>query len=156
MRILAVPAVTPVVGEEAPRELVVLVLHEDAHAPSLARSIAHVLFPDDRQEQRSGRVHDRDVWEEPVTIVLLQHFDGTEEEWVLRYGTHSVIGDTGRCSAAYPGRISQERIQATVAALIDGVRNETPWSLGGILTSSRSMYVPPKCARMKYRIVSAR
>lgn len=84
-RILAVPAVTPVVGEEAPRELVVLVLHENAHAPSLTRSIAHILFPDDRQEQRSGRVHNGDVWEEPVAVVLLQHFDRTEEEWMLRY-----------------------------------------------------------------------
>lgn len=85
VRILAVPAVTPVVGEEAPRELVVLVLHENAHAPSLTGSIAHILFPDDRQEQRSGRVHDGDVWEEPVAVVLLQHFDRTEEEWVLWY-----------------------------------------------------------------------
>lgn len=85
VRILAVPAVTPVVGEEAPRELVVFVLHENAHAPSLTRPIAHILFPDDRQEQRSGRVHNGDVWEEPVAVVLLQHFDRTEEEGVLWY-----------------------------------------------------------------------
>jgi hypothetical protein len=74
---------------------------------------------------------------------------------VLRYGAHGVIGDTGGSSTAYPGGISQKRIQATVAALFD-VRNETPLSPRGILTSSRSMYVPPKCARIKYRIESAR
>lgn len=85
MRILAVPAVTPVVGEEAPGELVVLVLHENAHTPGLTRPIAHILFPDDRQEQRTGRVHNSNVWEEPVAVVLLQHFDRTEEEWVLWY-----------------------------------------------------------------------
>lgn len=72
MRILAVPAATPVMGEEAPREPVVLVLHEDAHAPSVARPLAYVLLPGDIQEQRSCRVHDLYVREDPVGFVLLQ------------------------------------------------------------------------------------
>lgn len=62
-----------------------------------------------------------------MAVVLLQYFNCTEEEWVLRYGAHGVIGDTGGGSTAYPGGISQKRIQATVAALFD-VRNETPLS----------------------------
>lgn len=48
VRILAVPAVTPVVGKETPGEPVILVLHEDAHASSVARPFAHVFFPNDR------------------------------------------------------------------------------------------------------------
>ena len=71
MRVLAVPAVAAVVGEEAPREPVVLILHEDADAPGLAWLVAHVLLPDDGKEQRARRVHDCDVREEPVAVVLL-------------------------------------------------------------------------------------
>lgn len=54
VRILAVPAVTPVVGKETPGKPVIFVLHEDAYASSVARAVAHVLFPNDRQEQRSS------------------------------------------------------------------------------------------------------
>jgi hypothetical protein len=91
VRILAMPAVTPVVGEEAPGKLVVLILHENAHAASLARFIAHILLPNDGQEQRTSRVHDRDVGKEPVAVVLLQHLDCAEEEGVLRDGAHGVV-----------------------------------------------------------------
>lgn len=50
MSVLAVPAVTAVVGKEAPGELVVFVLHEDTHAAGLAGLVAHVFFPDDGEE----------------------------------------------------------------------------------------------------------
>ena len=50
MGVLAVPAVTPVMGKEAPGELVVFILHEDADAASLTGLVAHVFLPDDGQE----------------------------------------------------------------------------------------------------------
>lgn len=110
MRVLAVPAVTPVVGKEAPRELVVLILHENADAPSLARLILHVFLPDHRQEQWTRGIHDRDVGEEPVAVVLLQQLDHTKEEGVLRDGAHGIVGDTGWHCAANPGGVGEERI----------------------------------------------
>jgi hypothetical protein len=137
MRVLAVPTVSPVVGEETPRELVIFVLHENPDAASLAGLVAHVLLPDDGQEQRSGRIHDCDVWEEPMAIILLQHLDHAQEEWVLGHGAHGVVGDTGGRCAAHPRGVSEEGIQAAVAALVhvrDGA--VTP---NGVLTSSRSM-----------------
>ena len=63
VRVLAVPAVALVVGEEAPGESVVLVLHQNAHAASIAGSGLHVLLPDHGQEQRARGVHDSDVRE---------------------------------------------------------------------------------------------
>jgi hypothetical protein len=106
MRVLAVPAVTPMMGEEAPRELVVLILHKNTHAPSFARLILHVLLPDHRQEQWTCRIHDGDIGEEPVTIVLLQQLDHTEEEGVLWHRAHGVVGDTGWHGAANPSGVS--------------------------------------------------
>lgn len=61
VRVLSMPAVSSVMREETPRELVVLVLHQNAHAPRFTRLILHILLPDDRQEQRTRRVHHRNV-----------------------------------------------------------------------------------------------
>jgi len=120
VRVLSVPAVTGVVGEETPGVLVVLILHENPHAARLRRVILHVFLPDNRQEQRTSRVHDGDVWEEPVTVVLLQQLDHAQEERVLGYRAHGVVGDTGGHGAAHPRGVSEQRIQATVAALFTG------------------------------------
>lgn len=117
MRVLAVPAVSGVVGEETPGVLVVLVQHENAHAAHLRRVVLHILLPDDRQEQGTGRVHHGDVGEEPVAVILLEQFDYAQEEGVLRHGAHGIVGDTCGHGAAHPRGVSEQRIQTTVAAL---------------------------------------
>lgn len=48
VRVLPVPAVTGVMSEEAPREPVVLVLHQNPHASNLTGLILHVFLPDDK------------------------------------------------------------------------------------------------------------
>ena len=116
--VLSVPAVTRVVGEEAPREPVVFVLHQDAHTAGLGGPVQHVLLPDDRQKQRPGRVHDRDVREQPVAVILLQQLDHTKEERVLGNGAHGIVGNSGGNGAAHPGGISEQGVQTTVAALV--------------------------------------
>lgn len=123
MRILSVPAVTRVVGEEAPCELVVLVLHQNAHTASLTGSVQHVFLPDDRQKQRPGRIHDRDVREQPAAVILLQQLDHTEKERVLGNGAHGIIGNSSGDGAAHPGGVGEQGVQATVAALGKTVRN---------------------------------
>lgn len=138
MSILAVPAVSPVVGEEAPRELVVFILHENTDASSLARLVAHVFLPDDGQEQRAGGIHDGDIREEPVTVVLLQQLDDTQEERVLGHRAHGVVGNTCGCCAAHPRGVGEERIQAAIAALVHVRESRFHWERG-LLTSSRSM-----------------
>lgn len=45
MRVLAVPTISMVVGKEAPRELIIPILHENANTVHLARLIAHILLP---------------------------------------------------------------------------------------------------------------
>ncbi len=73
--VLAMPAAALVMAEETPGIPVVLVHHEDAHSAS-ARAVAdvgarrHVFLPDDGEEQRTRAVHDGDVGETPVLIVL--------------------------------------------------------------------------------------
>lgn len=136
------PAVTPVVGEKAPRELVILVLHEDAHASRLARPVAHILLPDDGQEQRTRGVHDCDIRQQPVAIILLKQLNRSQEEWVLRHGAHGIVRDTGGRRATNPRGIGQKRIQATVATL-GYVSRERTSKAPMARTSSRSMYVPP-------------
>lgn len=106
-RILAMPAVAHMVGEETPGVAVVLVLHQDANATRLAGRLAHVLLPNHRQEQRTSRVHDGDVRKHPAPVVRLKGLDHTKEERVLGNCTHSVVGDTRRSGATNPGGISQ-------------------------------------------------
>lgn len=111
------PAVANMVGKETPRVAVVLVLHEDPDPVSLIGLVEHVFLPQDRQEERTGRVHDGDVGKQPAAVVGLQEFNDTEEEGVLRNRSHRVVGNTCRDSTAHPRRVSEQRIQATVAAL---------------------------------------
>lgn len=111
------PAVTNVVGEETPRVAVVFVLHEDADPVSLAGLVEHVFFPQNRQEKRTGRVHDSDVGKQPAAVVGLQEFDNAEEEGVLRNRSHRIVGDTSWSGTTNPRRVSEKRIQAAVAAL---------------------------------------
>lgn len=146
------PAVAPVVREEAPGESVVLILHEDANARRLAWLVAHVLFPDHRQEEGASRVHNGDVWQKPAPVIRLQRLDDTEEERMLWHGTHRIVGDTRRSGPTNPGGIREEGIKAAVAALSSGVRSRLFFFFfpsreqghhGCLHTSSRSMYVPP-------------
>ena len=79
-------------------------------------------------------------------------------------GAHGVVGDAGRVRAADPGGVGEEGVEPAVAALEIRVsltfrgtmleRREGAWEMR--LTSSRSMYIPPKWLRTKYRIASAR
>lgn len=118
LSILAVPAVANVVGEETPRVAVVLILHEDTDPVGLAGLVEHVFFPQNRQEKRTGRVHDGDVGKQPAAVVGLQEFDNTEEEGVLRNRSHRIVGDTSRSGTTNPRRVSEKRIQAAVAAIV--------------------------------------
>ena len=92
------PAVPHVMAEKTPRMTVVLVLHEYANSTT-CRTITsvgagcHVSFPDDRQEERAGTVHDCYVRERPITIVAAEGFDDHEEERVAFDGAHCVIRD---------------------------------------------------------------
>lgn len=72
--VFAVPATALMMAEETPGKPVVLIHHEDAN-PASSYAIAdigagrHVLFPDDGEEERTGTVHDGDVWQVPVLVV---------------------------------------------------------------------------------------
>lgn len=105
-----VPAVADVVGEEAPRVPVVLVLHEDADAPGLGDALMHVLLPDDGEEEGARGIHDGDVGEQPAAVVGLQQLDHAEEERVLGDRAHGVIGYPRGRGAAHPGGVREERI----------------------------------------------
>jgi hypothetical protein len=111
------PAVTPVVGKEAPRELVILILHENTDTTRLAGLIMHIFLPNNGQEEWAGGIHDGDVRQDPMAIILLQEFDDAQEERVLGDRAHSVVGDTCWRSAAHPRGVRKKRIQAAVAAL---------------------------------------
>ena len=69
LRILAMPAAPLGDIEEAPREPLVLVRHEDAHVLVRRPLDVQVLLPDHREEERTGAVHDGDVRHRPVAVV---------------------------------------------------------------------------------------
>lgn len=84
-RVPAVPAATWMVGEETPRIFIVGILHHDANAAQTEWLFVHVFFPNHREEQRTGRVHDGDIREEPIAIIRIEGVDDAEEERVLRH-----------------------------------------------------------------------
>ena len=74
--------------KETPRVPIVLVHHQDpdstpSHAITDIGARGHVFFPNDREEERAGAVHDGDVGETPIPVVFAQGFDNEEEEGVL-------------------------------------------------------------------------
>lgn len=109
-------------AKKAPRMAIVLVLQENPYPPT-ARPIAnvlargHVFLPDDAEKQGTGTVHDGDVGELPIFVVGLQGLNHQQEEGVGGDRSHGIVGDTRGGSAAHPGRIGQERVEPTVAAL---------------------------------------
>lgn len=115
-----------------------------------------VFLPDDGEEKGAGAVHDCYVGESPIAIVLNQRFDYELEERVVRDGAHGVVGDASGVGATYPGGVGKEGIETSVAALGNKLminKNSLPFGNWGEsmrpgkarrLTSSRSMYIPPK------------
>ena len=53
-----------------------------------------------------------------MAIILLQKFDHAQEERVLGDGAHGVVGNTCWRSTAHPRGVSEEGIQAAIAALV--------------------------------------
>jgi hypothetical protein len=135
--VVAVPAVAQVVGEEAPRVVVVLVGEEDAQTVHSLRVGVGVVTPDQTEVQRPGRRHDGDVREHPSTVVVGQRVDCLEEEGVARNGAHGIIGDASRHGAAHPGGVGQERIETAIASLVEISRVDERQRVSP--TSSKSM-----------------
>lgn len=112
------PAVPDVVGEETPCVPVVLILHQDTDPAGLVGLVKHVLLPEYREEKRASRVHDRDVRKQPAAVVRLKQLDDAEKERMLRDRSHGIVGNTRWDCAAHPRRVCEQRIQATIAALL--------------------------------------
>ena len=136
-----VPAVAEVVGEEAPRVVVVLFGEQDAHALLVDGAGVVVVPPDQTEKQGARRGHDGDVGQRPAAVVVGQRVNGLEEEGMAGNGAHGIVGDARGNRAADPCWVGEERIEAAVASL--GLVSSAAWG-GGlreacVLTSSRSM-----------------
>lgn len=105
--IVVVPAVSEVVGEEAPGVVVVLVGEEDPYAFSANGVCVVVVAPNDAQEQGPGGGHDGDIRENPPSIVVREGINGLEEEGMTGHRAHGVIGDTGGIGATDPGWVCE-------------------------------------------------
>lgn len=111
------------VCKEAPRVSVVLFRENDAHtaairAVSYVSTIRHPMPPQHAEEQRASAAHDSDVWQDPVAVVVLDLVDNILEERVMGNGTHGIVGDSSGHSLAHPGRIREQRLKLTVAAIV--------------------------------------
>jgi hypothetical protein len=79
--------------------------HKDPHSALLGRAPANILLPDDAQKERAGAVHDSDVGNAPITIVLLEALDDAQEEGMLGHRAHSVVRDARGDGSADPGTV---------------------------------------------------
>lgn len=62
----------------------------------------YILFPNHREEERAGAVHDGYVGEGPITVVFAKGLDDHEEKRMAWNGAHGVIGDSSGDSFADP------------------------------------------------------
>jgi len=116
--ILSMPTVPLDDIEETPLESPVLVWHHDAHMFQWWSLAIDVSFPDDGQEQRACAVHDRDVWHEPIAIVIRELLYHTEKERMLGDRAHGVVADSRGSRYTKPSGIGQERVESPIAAVI--------------------------------------
>ena len=86
-----VPAVSKVVGEEAPRVVVVLFGEKNAHALVSDGAGVVVMSPHKTEEEGSGGGHDGDVWQRPATVVVGQRINSLEEEGMAGDCAHNVV-----------------------------------------------------------------
>lgn len=112
-----VPTVAKVVGEEAPRVVVVLVGEKNAEPIITLGALVHVVAPDKTEVQRTGRCHNCNIWERPTAIIVGERVNCLEEKWVAGDCAHNIVGDARRDCAANPGRVGEKRVEATVASL---------------------------------------
>jgi hypothetical protein len=115
--VIVVPAVSEMVGEEAPRVIVVLVGEEDANTVGSFGAAVVVVSPDDAQEERAGGGHDGDVWQHPFAVVVGEGVNGLEEERVAGDRAHSIVGDARGRRATNPGWVGEEWVEAAIASL---------------------------------------
>ena len=119
LRILPVPTVPRRDVEDAPLVVAVLGRHEDAHMVFERALHAHVLLPDNRQEERSGGGHDGDVWHAIVFCVVLEALDDALEEGMVGDGAHGVVTNSRWESAAHPGGVSEHNLKASCASIVE-------------------------------------
>ena len=117
LRVMTMPATARVISEESGDMFGVVVWHQNSDPMLFARSRAHVLLPDDAEEQGTGRVHDGDVWKEPLSVVALQRVDHPQEEWVLRNGSHDIVRYAGGHGPSKPGGVGKQGVKTSVTAL---------------------------------------
>lgn len=121
-RIIPMPTTPHERVKKTPWLLVVILSQKDSHSSPvdtipnvLARR--HVFFPENGQEERTGCVHDCDVWKTPVTIVVLELGNHVYEKGMIWGGPHGVVRDAGGISTVEPGRVGEEGVDAAIAAL---------------------------------------
>ncbi|KFZ23141.1 hypothetical protein V502_02380, partial [Pseudogymnoascus sp. VKM F-4520 (FW-2644)] len=119
LRILPVPTVPRRDVEDAPLVVAVLGRHEDAHVVFEGALYAHVLLPDNRQEERSGGGHDGDVWHAIVFCVGLEALNDALEEGMVGDGAHGVVTNSRWESAAHPGGVSEHNLKASCASVVE-------------------------------------
>src|SRR2546429_8759442 len=94
------PRISLVDIEKRPRVLAVLARHQHPNSARPIRPfvpvVLHIFFPHYRQEQRSRRAHNGDVWQKPTAVVVLKKLDNMHEERMVWSSAHGVIGYSSR------------------------------------------------------------
>lgn len=98
---------------------VVLFRENDADATVVnVVSARNPMPPHYTEEERTRATHDCNVGQDPVAIVVPELFNNAHEERVVRYGAHCIVGDASGHGLAHPGRVREQRIELTVAAVV--------------------------------------
>jgi hypothetical protein len=86
------PRAAHVVGEEAPAVLAVLIGKEDSDSILLRQGrAAIVVSPYYTEEERTGRSHHGNIWQDPTAVIARKRINDFEEERMVRDGAHYVV-----------------------------------------------------------------
>jgi hypothetical protein len=108
------PAISDMVVEKAIGSLVMRITAQDPKELVRRMNCIDILLPDDGQEKRTSRVHNRKIGEYQIAIVCLQWIDDGEVKRMARRSAKSIIRDSDRSCPASTCWIRKKEIEAAM------------------------------------------
>jgi hypothetical protein len=135
-----VPAATFIVVPEVLWRLFDVLAHQHTHTFLFWHSPTDIFLPDDAEEKWARRVHDGNIWDEPVAVIYWERLDYAQEEGVSGDGAHDIVTDAGWIGCPNEGWEVEEGVEGFITALGSQFKCT---QRGNEQTLSKSRYTPP-------------
>jgi hypothetical protein len=76
------------------------------------------MFHNNAEHEWSGAVHNGDVWDDPVAVVVLKAVNNLLEEGMTGSCTHDIVGNTSWARLSHPSLVLTQWVQLAFALLL--------------------------------------